>query len=430
MSTLHLVWKNITQQIGSTLLSIILTAFGIAILCVILISGSTLEKQLDNNTQNIDLVIGAKGSPLQLILSSLYHVDNPTGNIQLSEAQSIADHPFVKLAVPLSLGDNYKGHRIIGTDSTFLDLYKLELDNGSLFHNNFEVTIGSEVARKHQLKIGDSLYGSHGLHSDGHTHDDHPMIITGIFKKTDNIVDNLLLCNLESVWEVHGIHDSHAHENTNHNHPHSEDDHHHPSHSESQEDIYVKNIGADIWQDQGLEITALLIQYSSPAAIATIPRLVNQSTQLQSASPAIESARLFSLLGIGFDSLTLLAYALIIIAGLSVFISLYNALKDRKFDLAIMRTMGASKIKLFSLLIVEGLIITGAGAIIGLILGHGLLFYIGQQTSENADFIQAFVIHKHELTIVMSTGILGILAALIPAIKAYNTTIASTLSEK
>lgn len=428
MSTLYLVWKNIIQQIGSTILSIMLTAFGVAILCVILISGRTLEKQLDNNTQNIDLVVGAKGSPMQLILSSLYHIDNPTGNIRLSEAKSIADNPYIKLAVPLSLGDNYKGHRIIGTDSTFLDLYQLELDEGSLFHSNYEIIIGSEVALKHQLQIGDSIYGSHGLHSEGHTHDDHPFIVKGILKKRGNIVDNLLLCNLQSVWDIHGIHDSHA--NTSHNHLHSETSYEHASEGESLEDeVYVKNIGADMWNDQELEITALLIQYSSPAAIASIPRLVNQSTQLQSASPAIESARLFSLLGIGFDSLALLAYVIIIIAGLSVFISLYNALKDRKFDLAIMRTMGASKIKLFSLLIVEGIIITGIGSIIGLILGHGLLFYVSKQTSESADFIQVYVIYKHELTIVLCTVLIGILAAIIPALKAYNTTIASTLSE-
>lgn len=450
MSTLQLVWKNISRQLGSTLLSIILTAFGAAILCVIFISSDTLEKQLDNNTKNIDLVVGAKGSPLQLILSSLYHVDNPTGNISLSEAENISNNPFVELAVPLSLGDNYNGHRIVGTDSSFLELYGMEVAEGTLFQSDYQVTIGAEVARKHRLQIGDEVHGSHGLSSDGHIHDEHPFKVVGILKKADNIVDNLLLCNLQSVWDVHGIHhDDHEHTHEEHAHPHEdhqhaeaeEDQQHHSgeehSHSETElhdnpheGEVFVKSIGEDLFDDQGLEITSLLIKYRSPAAIGIVPRLVNQSTNLQSASPAIESSRLFSLLGIGMDSLALLAYAIIIIAGLSVFISLYNALKIRKFDLAIMRTMGAPKIKLFSLLIFEGLIITLTGGIIGLLLGHGVLFYIGQNTSESADFIQAFTLHKQELYILLASCAIGVIASLLPAVKAYNTTIATILSEK
>ena len=113
MNTITLVWKNIKQQFGATLLSILLTAFGVAILCVIYITTEAFDKQLSNNSKNVDLVVGAKGSPLQLILSSLYHVDNPTGNIPLAEVRKLAQNPFVELAVPISLGDNFKGHRLI-----------------------------------------------------------------------------------------------------------------------------------------------------------------------------------------------------------------------------------------------------------------------------------------------------------------------------
>src|SRR5690606_7541819 len=107
-------------------------------------------------------------------------MDNPTGNISLAEAQKLAANPMVKLAVPLSLGDNFRGHRIVGTDSTFLQLYDLELADGRLWEDDFEAVIGAEVARKHGLKIGDTIYGAHGLSSEGHTHDEHPYTITGI----------------------------------------------------------------------------------------------------------------------------------------------------------------------------------------------------------------------------------------------------------
>lgn len=477
MNTLQLVWKNISRQLGTTSLSILLTAFGVAILTVIYITNDTFEKQLSNNSKNIDLVIGAKGSPLQLILSSLYHVDNPTGNISLAEAEKISQNPFVQLAVPISLGDNYKGHRIIGTDTSFLSLYELQIKEGQIWTKTFEVVIGQEVARKQQLKIGDQIHSAHGLSADAHVHDEHPFTVVGILQRSNSVVDNLMLCNLASIWDVHGIahqedhhhedddhhdHAGHDHEIHDHEHeaesPHHEHDdahagHNHSGHSHSdtvistdheqtnaseeelvtekpQPEGFIKSIGQDMIADQGVEITALLVKYSSPAAIATIPRLVNQTTNMQAASPAIESSRIFSLLGVGLDSLAILAYIIMIIAGLSVFLSLYNALKERKYDMAIMRTMGASKTKLFGLVLVEGLIITLLGGIVGLLLGHAALYYISSQTSQSADFIEAFQLHPNEIWIVLAATALGLVAALIPAIKAYRTTISNTLASK
>jgi len=133
MNTIQLVWKNLSRQFGSVFLSILLTAFGISILAVLSITGETFEKQLDNNSKNIDLVVGAKGSPLQLILSSVYHIDNPTGNIPLDELEPLRQNPLVQLAVPLSLGDNFKGHRIVGTDSSFLAIYDTKINDGRIW---------------------------------------------------------------------------------------------------------------------------------------------------------------------------------------------------------------------------------------------------------------------------------------------------------
>ncbi|MFZ4863733.1 ABC transporter permease [Sphingobacterium sp. Mn56C] len=459
MHIFKLVWKNITQQWGATLLSILLTAFGIAILLVIYITGDTFEKQLDNNSKNIDLVVGAKGSPMQLILSSLYHVDNPTGNIPLAEAMKIADNPFVQLAVPISVGDNFKGHRIIGTDSTFFTLYALQLNQGRVFQKSFEVVVGTEVARKNNLKIGDEIHSAHGLSAEAHIHDEHPFKVVGIIKPSNSVVDNLILCNLASVWDIHGI--AHAETDPNHghspNHEHHDHDHDHEHSHPAKEEVtakasqssdhidateefvserpnrqeeLIKNIGQEMLADQGVEITALLIKYSSPAAIGTLPRLVNQSTQMQAASPALESSRIFSLLGVGLDSLAILAYVIMLIAALSVFISLYNALKDRQYDMAIMRTMGASKAKLFTLVILEAIAITLIGSIIGLCFGHAILYYISLQTSQSADFIQAFSLYPDELLLIVAALALGSIAALIPAFKAYHTTISKILASK
>lgn len=468
MNTVQLVWKNLSRQFGSVFLSILLTAFGISILAVLSITGETFEKQLDNNSKNIDLVVGAKGSPLQLILSSVYHIDNPTGNVPLNELEPLRQNPLVRLAVPLSLGDNFKGHRIVGTDSSFLAIYETSIHEGRIWKNNYEVVIGDAVAKKQQLKIGDQIHSSHGLSKDGHHHDEHPFTIVGILKHNNNVTDNLILTNLESVWDVHGIAHSHAHHETAaqreqrerqedreetvkaHLHHHGEDlavnnsaqnitdakeqhDHDHEEHGdhEHEEDgVFVKSIGADMVKQNGLEITSILIKYQSPAAIGILPKMIDQQTDMQAASPAMESTRLFSLLGVGIDSLAILAYVIMVIAGLSVFINLYNALKQRKYDLAIMRTLGASKTKLFAIVLFEGLAITILGGLIGLILAHLALYYISNQTSQSADFIEAFRLHPKELVFLLVACLIGVLAALIPAVKAYRTSIAGTLSNK
>ncbi|MEI2271918.1 ABC transporter permease [Sphingobacterium sp. ML3W] len=465
MNTIQLVWKNLSRQFGSVFLSILLTAFGISILAVLSITGETFEKQLDNNSKNIDLVIGAKGSPLQLILSSVYHIDNPTGNIPLDELEPLRQNPLVQLAVPLSLGDNFKGHRIVGTDSSFLTIYDTKINEGRIWQKNFEVVIGEQVAKKHHFKLGDQINSSHGLSKDGHSHDEHPFTIVGILKQNNNITDNLILTNLESVWYVHGI--AHAHEDHEtpaqkeqrereedreetvkaHQHHHGEDltenssaqtttvakehhDHSDHDHEHEEEGVFVKSIGADMVKQNGLEITAILVKYQSPAAIGILPKMIDQQTDMQAASPAMESTRLFSLLGVGIDSLAILAYVIMLIAGLSVFINLYNALKQRKYDLAIMRTLGASKGKLFNIVLLEGLTITIVGGLIGLLLTHLALYYISNQTSQSADFIEAFKLHPKELVFLLVACLIGVLAALIPAIKAYKTSISGTLSNK
>ncbi|GGG94707.1 peptide ABC transporter permease [Parapedobacter pyrenivorans] len=445
MKVLQIAWKNIRQNPATSILGILLTAFGTGILCVLLLTSHQLEEQLDNNSRGIDLVVGAKGSPIQLILSSIYHMDNPTGNISLAEAEKLAANPMVKLAVPLSLGDNYRDHRIVGTDSTFLQLYGLELAEGRIWQEDFEAVIGAEVAQKHRLHIGDKIYGAHGLSSEGHAHDEHPYTITGIFKPAHHIADRLVVANLASVWRMHGdegdedVHE-HGDEHYDENHSHDlagvEEHEHHHGEQHPQEDgssdhqdepQLVKSIVGDVGTSER-EITSMLIQYRNPAAIGMFPRLVNQQTAMQAASPAMESARLFSLLGIGIDSLQVLAYVIMLMAALSVFISLYNALKSRKYDLAIMRTLGASQGKLFGIVIAEGILLTFVGALLGIIIGHTALYLIGASTDGTATLLETLVLLPQEGWLVVIGVAIGFVAAVIPAIKAYKTSISQTLS--
>jgi putative ABC transport system permease protein len=396
MSPLAISWKSIWSKPISAAINILLVAFGIGILTVLLLATSQISNKLNHHSKGIDLVVGAKGSPLQLILSSIYHIDFPTGNIPLAEAEKIMQHPWVKRAVPLALGDNYNGFRIVGTDSSFVKLYTLKLGKGKFWEHDFETTIGAGVADEQQLKVGDHFYGAHGLTATSDIHEHHAYKVTGILEPQGNITDNLILTNIGSVWRMHDAKEEGAH------------DHHH--HEEK-------------------EITTVLIQYRSPMAVVQFPTMVNQSTNMQAASPAAESARLFSLIGVGLDTLTWFALAIILIAAISVFANLYNSLKERSYDLAIMRILGASRRKLFLIVVSEGIVTTITGALMGIALGHMLLELIAHyQESSQARLTGLTFIWEEAYLMICGLGI-GIAAAIIPAIQAYRANISKILSK-
>ncbi|HEV7381073.1 MAG TPA: FtsX-like permease family protein [Dyadobacter sp.] len=391
MSPVKISWKNLRANKLTFFLNVLLICFGTGILTLLLLSSVQVGEKLSKNAKGIDLVVGAKGSPLQLILSSIYFIDFPTGNIPLSQAEELARNPMVSRAIPLALGDNYQGFRIVGTDSSFVNLHDLQLASGKFWAEDFEVVVGAEVARTGNLKVGDKLYGSHGLSSSQDIHAEHAYILKGILNSTGNTVDNLVLTSMESIWKMHG----------------SEDENHH----------------------QEKEITSILIQYRSRMAMVLLPPMINKSTSMQAASPAKESARLFSLIGIGVETLQWFATAIMLMAGVSVFVSLYNSMRERKYDLAVMRVLGASAGKLFCIIILEGIILTTIGSLTGLWLGHTGMELIGHFQESAQVRLTGFIILTEELYLLATAALIGFVAAVFPAIQAYRTDISSTLTK-
>lgn len=406
MSPLKISWKSIWSKPLSSALNIILIAFGTGILTILLLASTQISDKLENNSKDIDLVVGAKGSPLQLILSSIYYIDFPTGNIPLKEAQELARSPFVKKAVPLALGDNYNGVRIVGTDSNFVGIYKLKVKEGKFWKSDFETTIGTSVAENLKLKIGDTFYGAHGLTGSTDVHKTHAYKVSGILAPQGNVTDNLILTNISSVWKMHDPEEE-------------KDEHHHDSHNGKSEAPEIEN----------KEITSLLIQYRSPMSVVMFPRMVNESTNMQAASPAQESTRLFSLIGVGVDTLQWFALLIMFIAAISVFVNLYNSLKERSYDLAIMRTLGASRGKLFLIVIAEGIMLTLAGTIVGIALGHLALQFIGSNQESSQARLSGLIFISEEAYLFAAGLAIGIFAAIIPAVQAYRSNISKILSK-
>ncbi|MFZ6001412.1 MAG: ABC transporter permease [Bacteroidota bacterium] len=407
MNLTKLVWSYLKARPLNTVLNVFLLSLGVAVISILLLFSRQIGEKITSNAKGVDLVVGAKGSPLQLILCSVFHIDFPTGNINLKEAERLAKHRLVKTAIPLALGDSYKNYRIVGTNRQYTDLYQLELAQGAWWKNDLEVVLGASVASELSMHVGDTFASSHGLGDEGHAHDESLYRVTGIAKPSGTVLDNLVFTNVASVWKVHEHEADTVVAVTN------------PSPL-----VPSVNVG-----DSTKEITSLLLQYRNPIAAIQLPRLINSQTNMQAASPAFETARLFSILGVGVSVLRGFAYVLIFISALSIFIALYNSLKERQYDLAIMRSMGASRSKLLFSIMMEGSALTLLGSVLGLALGHGALhtFTLFLNESQRAG-LSAYVFYVEELFLLAASLLLGIVCSLIPAIQAYKTDIHKVLA--
>lgn len=388
MKSARLARRNVLDRPLESGLSILLLAFGVGIISLMLLMQRSINDDLDRNIKDIDLVLGAKGSPLQLILANVYHVDVPTGNIPLAEAKKVMRHPYISEAIPLAYGDNYALFRIVGTEPSYPQHYEAQVKKGRQFENAFEVTIGSEVASSTGLDVGDTFYSAHGLTDGTDVHRDKAYTVVGIFGSTGAVIDQLLLTPIESIWGVH-------------------------------EDV----------EDADEEITAVLLKKKNPLAILTLPNLL-RDTPMQVALPAIEMNRLTQQFGIGLDTLRAMAMLIMGLSFVSVFIALFASLRDRRYELALMRTMGATPRRLFNLVLFEGLWMTLTGIVIGLLLSRVGVAVLANALSDRFHYdVAQLTPVSGEWFLVIGALAVGTLAAALPARSALRIDISNTLGQ-
>jgi len=405
MNLLKLSWSNIRHKPLNTLLSTILLAFGIGIISMMLLLKSQLSEKFDRNIKDIDFVLAAKGSPLQSMLANVYHVDVPTGNIKVSEARRIIKNPMVAEAIPLAYGDNYEKFRIVGTNDKYANHYGCKLADGKLFAEPFEVTIGSAVALETGLKIGSTFTSMHGYDNaadDADAHHHQQLTVVGIFEKSNSVIDNLILTPVETTWLVH----EHAEE-------HAED-----------------SLAIDSTRvEPEREMTAYLIKKRNKGAFGMLSKQTEDTT-MQLANVAVENSRLMNNFGIGLSAITAIAIVVMIISFISIFISLYNSMRDRRYELALMRTMGGSRGTLFALIIQEGLLLVLLGYAIGLVLSRIGLLTLSHFMKESFNFgLDKLSIGTQELMLLGLTLLIGLLASVLPARQALKIDISKTLSD-
>ncbi len=422
------VWKISIQNIKSKPLYTFLSVFVLALSVTLLIGVQQLkysfQYQMEHNLGTIDMVVGAKGSPLQLVLSSVLHVDNPTGNISYNEAMRLSKNKWITSAVPISYGDNYKGYRIVGTTAAFANLYQAKLQEGKLPSRPMEVVVGSFVAKKLGLKIGDSFLSSHGLLENDFDIHEEEFHVVGVYYPTQKVLDRLIVTTLESVWEVHD-HEEHKEHEVHEEHKEHEVHEEHKEHKEHEvhEGQHIEH------HKEEKEITSLLVSFRGPTAFLSLPRMINKNTNMQAALPKLELDKLYEFTGLGFQTISWIAYVVLVISGLLIFTSLYKMVKERAFDLALLRTYGASNFQLIKMMAYEGLVIVFVGVLLGAVLAKlGLTIILQLMEGSHPNFaIQNLPINQilPILILLLAMLILALSLAIFPIVKMNVSTILS-----
>ncbi len=424
MSIWSLAWAWIRFRPLGASLNVALLALGTATIALLMMASQQFEQRLSADADAVDMVVGAKGSPMQLVLSTVFHVDAPVGNVSAEEARFLEQHAMIEEVIPMALGDGFRGYRIVGTDTSYLDLYGAEVAEGRLWDEPLEAVFGAVAAAQTGLGLGDRFVGEHGLGGvGGPTHDKFPYDVVGLLAPTGSVVDRLVFTSVATVQLVHGMDPDHDHD---HDHDHA-DDEDHADHADDEDhaDHADDEDHADL---RPPEVTAFLVDFSTPMAAVALPREINQSTVMQAARPAYEIRRLFRLVGYGADVVRAFAVILVIGAVLGLFTALFQALEERRADLAVMRVLGATQLRLFWQIVAESLILTVAGTVLGLVLAHGVAWGASLWLWEHNQILVSFAWADGEVVLVLAVLALGILAALPSAVRAARIDIPRVLS--
>ena len=287
--------------------------------------------------------------------------------------------------------------------------------------------VGSKIYSKFNIKIDDELVSSHGLRETGELHTDRLFKVVGLLEPSNSVIDQLIVTSPQSIWDLHDDHD-HGSEDHEEEHDHEHDEEHDHDHDEEHDHEHDEEHDHE---HDDKEITAMLIKFKSPMNIIQFPRQINEDTNLQAAVPSYEISRLFKLFGFGIETLTYLAYLIIIVSAFSLFINLFNSMRERKYEMALIRTLGSSRRQLSMMIIFESLILTTVGFFIGLLVSRLGVMFVSSLMEESLNYnLKSFGILDEELWLLGLSIFIGLISSIIPALQVYNLNISETLADE
>lgn len=395
MTFVALAFAYLRRRWGQSLLSMLVGALGIAAVVTAMAGFEALPQAARHAWGGVDLVVGPKGSALDLVLCCALHVSEPRGLISIKPAMAALDNPMmIRAAAPIALGDNVDGWRIMGTTPAILDIYKARIASGQMWTDKLQAVLGASVARALKFKIGDSFVGAHGLAAGGDLHDKFPYKVVGVLEPTGSVLDRLVLTDIETVRYIH-VEQAKV-EIAEHG---------------STDEPTVANLPD--------AATAVLAAYRIPTAAAFMPRRIDATEDMTGASPTFEIARLMGYLRPLTVAATGFGLLLVVIAATGAAVGLLATMNARTRDLALLRALGASRFKIGTVAFAEAGIITAGAVIAGGALTLGLLALGSDILAERTGLLLRPHLGPDQIAMIFGGAILvAAAAAAVPALRA------------
>jgi putative ABC transport system permease protein len=396
------LWRIVFKSLRQHLLSTLVTALSIALAGGLLMSVWTVKEQsqaaFTGVTAGFDAVLGARGSKLQLVLNSIFHLEESPGNLPWSDFLDIQKNANVQVAIPIAVGDNYRGYRLIGVSTNlFFDVeyapgrrYRVEPPGRPFDATLREAVVGSFAASRLGLKPGDKFHPYHGLIFDEKNQHSETYVVVGVMEPSNTPADRVIWIPLEGLQRMTG-HDPRA----------------------------------------AADISAVLVKLKAAIAGQQMDLLYNkQGDRLTFAWPI---ARIISQL---FDKiawfdrvLALVAYLVALVAAGSILASIYNSMNERRRDIAILRALGARRRTIFSTIVLEASCIAALGMLIAFV-AYGAIIAVAAAVirAQTGVVIEPLAFHTIMLWAPLSMIALSALAGIVPAVKAYQTNVAENLA--
>ena len=373
----------------------------------------------DGFTQSVsgtDLVVGARTSPVQLMLYAIFRIGGATNNMGWDSALKLSKNPAVAWTIPLSLGDSHRGFPVLATNLDYFrhfhygDGQALQLAEGRAFADVFETVIGAEVAQRLHYRVGDHIVLSHGMGSMHLTdHADKPFVITGILARTGTPVDRTVHIGLDAMEAIHLDWEGGA----------------------PMPGLTIKAEQVKKFNLTPKTVTAVLVGLKNRASVFGVQRDIGDDTSepLMAVLPGVALDELWQVVGVGENAL-LVVSGMVVIVGLAGLVSaILASLGERRRELAVLRSVGARPFDIFLLLALEGLAVMLAGVILGLILLTLALLVLGPFLSAQFGVtLHPALPATGELTLLLWTILAGFAASLLPGLRAYRLSLADGLT--
>jgi putative ABC transport system permease protein len=449
MSLIAIAWRSLTQRALASALTGFSMALGVALVVTVLVIHHVIADSFQRNSGvGYDVIVGAKGSKLQLVLNTIYHLSTPVENIPYSVLHDLTHgqyKPYVAKALPYCLGDNYEGHRVVASvaellqDSEYASGRKYAFKDGRNFRPTgfFEGVVGALAAERTGLKIGDKFRPAHGVNDDGQGHEHNAFTVVGILEPTGTPNDRAIFINLEGFYllEDHAKPEALVHRRGQHALVHDtggrdeRGELHDVTHEGNEGEGHERHDLTPLPEERR-ELTAVLVRTSSPAASIRLPNLINEGPVAQAVLPVREIRALFDVIVGPIETVFLVLTALIVVvSAVGILVSIYTSMNERRREIAVMRALGARRSTVRTIVLLESILLSLTGGLAGWMLGRALIAALSPAIAARTGVVIGLTpVVAAELALVPALTLLAALAGYLPAMTAYRTDVAKALA--